>query len=100
MLDSCLMRTVCALFLLSLSLVATEPNAATRRWWSYLTALANDGMEGRDTGSAAYRRASRYVATEFERSGIQAAGEQGFFQSVPMRRVQLDTGKSSAALER
>src|SRR5271168_2576009 len=94
------MRTSCLLLLLTLSLLATKPNDATRRWWSYVTALANDGMEGRDTGSPAYQRAARYVSREFERNGIRPAGEQGFFQPVPMHRVQLNTATSSIAIER
>lgn len=93
-------RTGATLLLLPLFLVATEPNDATRRWWRYVTALANDSMEGRDTGSAAYERAARYVAAEFERTGIQPAGEHGYLQSVPMRRVQLNTAKSNLELER
>jgi hypothetical protein len=44
-------RAGAALLLLSLSLAATQPNDATRRWWQYISALANNGMEGRDTGS-------------------------------------------------
>jgi hypothetical protein len=92
-------RAGVALLLLSLSLAATQPNDATRRWWSYITALANDGMEGRDTGSPAYQRAARYVAAEFEKSGLQPAGEQGYFQSVPMRRVQLNATGSSVEIE-
>ena len=94
---------ICAcagLLLVCLSLAATEPNGATRRWWQYTTALANDGMEGRDTGSAAHERAAHYVAAEFEKVGVQPAGEQGYFQSVPMRRVQLDTARSKIALDR
>ncbi len=93
-------RAGAALVLLSLSLAATEPNDATRRWWQYITALANDGMEGRDTGSPAYQRAARYVAAEFEKSGLKPAGDKGYFQSVPMRRVQLNIVNSTIALER
>ena len=93
-------RTGATVLLLPLLLAATEPNDATRRWWHYVTALANDGMEGRDTGSAAYQRAAHYVAREFERVGVQPGGEQGYFQSVPMRSVQLNTGISQVALER
>src|SRR5450755_1743187 len=93
------MKTSSWLLLLSLCLGATEPNDATRRWWNYVTALANDGMEGRDTGSAAYERAARYVATEFERVGVQPAGERGYFQSVPMRKVQLNIANSGAVIE-
>jgi hypothetical protein len=93
-------RASAALLLVCFSLAATEPNDATRRWWRYVTALANDGMQGRDTGSAAYQRAARYVATEFERAGVQPGGEQGYFQSVPMRRIQLNTVDSQVTLER
>jgi Peptidase family M28 len=93
-------RVWVALFLLSLTVAATEPNAATRRWWQYVTALSGDNMEGRDTGSAAYERAARYVAAEFEHVGIQPSGEQGYFQPVPMQRIQLNTTSSSAVLER
>ncbi|MGA2212716.1 MAG: M28 family peptidase [Bryobacteraceae bacterium] len=92
-------RATAVLLVAALSLAATEPNDATRRWWRYITYLANDSMEGRDTGSAAYQRAARYVAAEFERSGVQPAGEQGYFQSVPMRRVQLNTAASNVTLE-
>jgi hypothetical protein len=92
-------RASAALLLVSFFLAATEPNDATRRWWHYVTALANDSMEGRDTGLAAYKRAAHYVATEFEQAGVQPAGEQGYFQSVTMRRVQLNTVVSDVALE-
>ena len=72
------------------TLLATSSTDATRRWWSYVTDLANDGMEGRNTGSEGYKRASRYVAQEFERAGLKPAGENGgYFQSVPMHVVQL-----------
>src|SRR5579872_5419937 len=95
-----MIRRALVLGILGLPLIATEPNDATRRWWSYVIALANDGMEGRDTGSEGYRRAARYVATEFERLGLQPAGEQGYFQSVPMQQVQLNTAQSQVVLER
>ncbi|MBZ5725664.1 MAG: M28 family peptidase [Acidobacteriia bacterium] len=65
----------CALF-------ATEPNDATRRWWSHVAALANDKMEGRDTASDGYRRAARYVVAEFERAGLKPAGESGYYQGA------------------
>src|SRR5580704_9586423 len=93
-------RVWVALFLLSLTVAATEPNAATRRWWQYVTALSGDDLEGRDTGSPAYQRAARYVATELEHVGIQPAGEQGYFQPVPMQRIPLNTASSTVALER
>jgi hypothetical protein len=44
-------------------LLATEPDAATRRWWGHVVTQANDGMEGRDTGSVRYRRAPMGIAS-------------------------------------
>ncbi len=89
-----------ALLTLSVGVFATEPNDATRRWWSHVTALANDGMEGRDTGSAGYQRAARYVAGEFERAGLKPAGENGYYQSVPLHVVRLRAADSTAVLTR
>jgi len=82
------------------SVCATEPNPATRRWWSHVEALANDGMEGRDTGSEGYRRAERYVAAQFEIAGLQPAGEQGYYQPVPLHATRLRADRSTAALVR
>ncbi|HUR33519.1 MAG TPA: M28 family peptidase [Vicinamibacterales bacterium] len=79
---------------------ATEPDAATRRWWSHVQALANDGMRGRDTGSPEHRRAQEYIARQFERLGVEPAGEQRFFQSVPLRSYRLRTDQSPVAVIR
>ena len=43
--------------------MATEPNEATRRWWAHTSALADDAMEGRDTGSAGCARETDTLAT-------------------------------------
>src|ERR1700761_136888 len=62
----------------------------TLAWWHTTEALSNDGMEGRDTGSAAYQRAAEYVANRFKAAGLQPAGEHGgYFQSVPMHEVAV-----------
>lgn len=77
---------------------AVEPDAATKRWWSHIVALANDSMRGRDTGSPGHRMAQEYVVRQLERNGVQPAGEQGFFQSVPLRSLRLAGERSSAVL--
>jgi Zn-dependent M28 family amino/carboxypeptidase len=82
------------------ALYATQPNDATRRWWAHVVALANDGMEGRDTGSPAYKRAAAYVAAEFEKAGLKPAGEKGYYQSVPLHVVRFQADKSSVELVR
>ena len=78
-----------------------KPDAATAAWWAQTTALANDGMEGRDTGSAAYERAAVYVAKQFEGAGLKPAGDGGgYYQRVPMHQVDLDKGRSSVEVVR
>jgi hypothetical protein len=81
-------------------LLATEPDAATRRWWSHVVALANDGMEGRDTGSAGYRKAEAYVEKQFHKLGLQPAGLDGYRQPVPLNESKLDTGASRIEIVR
>jgi hypothetical protein len=65
------------------------------RWWLHVKYLADDSMQGRETGSAGYMDAARYVAAEFERAGLAAAGSQAYFQPVRFRtRKVLDEGTS------
>ncbi len=91
---------VSAALALSVTIHAVEPDAATRRWWSHIQALAADDMRGRDTGSAEHRRAQEYVARHLERNGLVGAGEQGFFQNVPLRSYRLRADRSSAGITR
>jgi hypothetical protein len=73
-----------------------KPDTATAAWWAQTTALANDSMQGRDTGTEAYERAARYVAAQFTSAGLKPAGDNAtFFQRVPMHQVDLDTVNSS-----
>ena len=89
-----------AIFCLAATLLATEPNEATKRWWAHVVALANDGMEGRDTGSGGYLKAERYVTAQFENAGLKPAGEKDYLQTVPLRVVRLRTDQSSIELVR
>jgi len=89
-----------ALFCTAVALLATEPNDATKRWWAHIVALANDGMEGRDTGSEGYRKAERYVIAQFEKAGLKPAGEKGYTQAVALHEVRFQAGESSVELVR
>ena len=91
------MRKNFALLLLAVCAGAQQkPTPETAAWWAQTTALANDGMEGRDTGTAAYERAAKYVAAQFASAGLKPAGDSGtFFQQVPMHEVDLDPTASS-----
>ena len=88
------------LFCAGMALFATEPNQATKRWWVHIVALANDGMEGRDTGSEGYRKAERYVIAEFEKAGLKPAGEKGYAQPVALHEVSFQAAESSVELVR
>ena len=68
------------------------------RWWSHVEALANDGMEGRNTGSPAHKRAADYVAAQFKKSGLEPAGAGGYIQPVAFKTRRIVEAKSSLAL--
>ena len=68
------MKALSLLLLLSALLEATEPDAATRRWWSHVQALANDDLAGRGTGSEGYPKAAAYVVKQLEAAGLRTAG--------------------------
>jgi hypothetical protein len=46
--------------------------------------LADDRLEGRRAGTASERCAGDYIASEFQRIGLRPAGEQGYFQTLPL----------------
>jgi len=53
-------------------------------------------MEGRDTGSAAYERAARLVASKFAAAGLKPAGEKdSWFQRVPMHEIRVPSARIS-----
>ncbi|WKT60686.1 M28 family metallopeptidase [Microbulbifer thermotolerans] len=63
---------------------APIPSADSENIRVHVKYLASDALAGRDTGSRGYREAADYVAREFERMGLQPAGEQGYLQQVPL----------------
>jgi Zn-dependent M28 family amino/carboxypeptidase len=79
---------------------ATDFSAEGQRWWAHIEYLASDDLKGRDTGSEGHLKAARYVAGEFERSGLKPAGTAGYFQPVKFDVKQIVEGQSSLALIR
>ncbi len=80
--------------------VTTCLRADEKRWWSHVEALANDGMEGRNTGSPGHRRAAEYVAGVFQKAGLEPAGSDGYVQRVAFKTRRIVETKSSLALVR
>ncbi|MCC2671449.1 MAG: family metallo-hydrolase, partial [Armatimonadetes bacterium] len=57
--------------------------------------LADDALEGRDTGSSGASVASRYLASQLEQAGVAPAGDGGtYFQQIPFQSIRFDTASS------
>jgi len=67
-------------------------------WWSHVKYLADDSLEGRDTGSEGLRKAQAYAVEQFKKAGLEPAGTDGFYQPVSFTQYELDESKSSLAL--
>lgn len=68
---------------------------------AHMRFLSDDLIEGRQTGARGHEIAARYVATELESMGLAPAGANGtWFQSVPLRKVDLVPEQSSFELVR
>jgi hypothetical protein len=66
---------------------------------NYLSFIAADEMEGRDTPSRGLDTTAKFIAMNLERWGFKPAGDEGtFFQRIALRRDQLDPPKSSAEI--
>ena len=90
-------------FFLGLCAITTLLAAADsdgKRWWSHVEALANDKMQGRNTGSLEHRQAAEYVASQFKRAGLKPAGVQGYIQPVKFDTRKIVESQSSLQLIR
>ena len=67
-------------------------------WWAHVKFLADDSLEGRDTGSEGLRKAQAYAVEQFEKAGLEPAGSKGFYQSIRFVQYQVDESKSSLTL--
>lgn len=72
--------------------------AAGDAWWAHIHALADDGMEGRLTGSQGYLRAAKYVVSQFDAAGLQPAGVNGYYQPVKFDVTRVLAANSSLSL--
>ena len=72
--------------------------ADATRWWAHVEALANDGMEGRNTGSAAHKRAAEYVTAQFAKAGLEPSASVGYIQPVPFNARKIVEAQSSLTL--
>lgn len=81
---------------------------AARTVRAHVEFLADDRLEGRDTGSRGHEIAAVYVASQFRQLGLEPGGPDGsWFQQVPLRRattvqpspaIRLTTGGTTSTL--
>jgi Zn-dependent M28 family amino/carboxypeptidase len=66
---------------------------------TYLSFIASDEMEGRDTPSRGLDTVAKFIAVNLERWGFKPAGDDGtFFQKIALRREQIDPAKTIAEI--
>jgi Zn-dependent M28 family amino/carboxypeptidase len=88
---------------LATSLLAAPPvpgHFDGQTWWKHVQVLADDNMEGRETGSPGLRKAEAYIVDQLTREGLEPAGSNGFYQPVRFVQREIDESRSSAALVR
>jgi Zn-dependent M28 family amino/carboxypeptidase len=67
---------------------------------AYLSFIASDEMEGRDTPSRGLDTTAKFLALNLSRWGFKPAGDDGtFFQKIALRRDAIDGAKSSAEID-
>src|SRR2546423_10527766 len=61
------------------------------RMKDYLSFIASDELEGRDTPSTGLDTAAKYIADHLKNWGIKPAGDDGiYFQRIALRRTKVD----------
>src|SRR6202007_2299583 len=66
---------------------------------AYLTFIASDEMEGRDTPSRGLDTVGKFIAMKLTRGGFKPAGDDGtFLQKIALRREQVDPAKTIAEI--
>ena len=81
-------------------LAAGDWAALGARWWRHIQYLADDRLEGRDTGSPGFDQAAVYMAEQFRHAGLEPAGTDGFLQPMGYTVTQIDEARSSCELLR
>jgi hypothetical protein len=71
------------------SALAADYGAEGKLWWAHIQFLADDTLEGRNTGSPGYVKAVQYVEAHFDKLGLKPAGVKGYVQPVKFETRQI-----------
>jgi Zn-dependent M28 family amino/carboxypeptidase len=69
-----------------------------KSWWDHVKVVADDNMEGRETGSLGLRKAEAYAVEQLKHAGLEPAGTNGFYQNVKFVQRTIDEKNSFAFL--
>ncbi|HZI08970.1 MAG TPA: M28 family metallopeptidase [Myxococcus sp.] len=92
------MRRLLLLPLLSLLPACAAHSPEARRWWDHVSFLADDSLEGRDTGSEGYRKAADYVAAQLAALGVKPGAGDTYLQEVELVSRRLVEERTRLAL--
>jgi hypothetical protein len=78
---------------------AAEPDFSPERFRAHVAFLADDLLEGRETGTRGHELAARYIATQFDLLGLKPGGENGtWYQSVTLSETALTGDKPTVTV--
>ena len=96
-----MLRTLLALSLAGMACAAhAASNFDGQSWWSTVKVLADDKLEGRETGSTGERQAQAYIVQQLKALGVEPAGSDGYYQRVKLKTTDIQEASSSLALVR
>src|SRR5271168_410175 len=78
----------------------TTPHFDGQTWWDHIKVLADDKLEGRDTGSRGEHEAQKYAIEQLKAAGAEPAGVDGYYQPVKFVSRQIVEKDCSLALVR
>jgi len=92
--------TLTAVLAFAAATVAQQPakHFDGESWWAHIKFLADDSLEGRETGSEGLRKAEAYVVDRLTKAGLQPAGVNGFYQPVKLVSREIVEKDSSVVL--
>jgi hypothetical protein len=90
-----LVSTLAAAALAGGAFAQEAPQFSADRVKAHVAFLADDLLEGRNTGSRGYDLAARYVASQYEALGFRpGAADGGWYQSVPFHQGSFGPGNA------
>jgi len=101
-LENSMRKSLLLLFTATLLVAQDVPNPPKdfdgKSWWDHVKVLADDNMQGRETGSPGLQKAEAYVVDQLKQAGVEPAGEKGYYQPVRLTSRAIDEKNSSMAL--